>query len=174
MFTLWSSLEILKSRCGSCFLVLAECLLATGSFSSQLELPLSFTFAVIRILWTFVIFETHITWFSHSVHFLSEVSSLSMNWVQFYFCQHSSFPVRLFCLAVILLFLAYYSPGLFTWKWLSWKLAPKFCVTFSSRLIFKIQLHWNRCCSTVYLSRCMLFNHCMTVKSVTSSKCDDL
>jgi hypothetical protein len=111
-----------------------------------------------------VIFEILITWVSRSLHFLSEVSSLSTNCVQFYFCQHSSFPVWLFCLAAILLFLGYYWQGFFTWKWLSWKLAPKFSVTFSSRLIFKIQLHWKGCCSTVYLSRDMLFNHWMTAK----------
>jgi hypothetical protein len=36
---------------------------------------------------------------------------------------------------------------------LPWKLAPKFCVTFSS-------CAW--CCSTTYLSRSMLWHHCMT------------
>jgi len=140
---------------------------------SQLELPSSFTVTVIRILWSFVIFETLVTWVSRSVHFLSEVSNLSTNCIQFYLWQHSSFPVWLFCLASILLFLACYLPCLFTWKWLSWKLAPEFSVTFSSRLIFKIQLHWNRHSSTMYLSQCMLFSYWMTAKCITSSKRDE-
>jgi hypothetical protein len=163
---------MLKSRCESCFLVLAECILATRScsFTARTTIVLYCcnykNFVVLCDLW-----NTSPELVIH--YFLSEVSSLRTNCVQFYFCHHSLFPDWLFCLTVILLFLAYYWPGLFTWKWLFWKLAPKFSVTFSSRLMFKIQLHWNGRCSTVYPSQGMLFNHWMTVKCVTSSKHDD-
>jgi len=83
--------------------------------ASKPEIWLLFMTTTATILWSFMQHFQNVCCLSKSFRRFSWcIFKSRMNSVQFFFCQHSLFPVRAFCIATMLLFSAY-SPNLLLW-----------------------------------------------------------